>query len=35
MKKELIELRVNGRRHEVALESSALLLDFSAGPVID
>ena len=27
MKKELIELRVNGRRHEVALEPSKLLLD--------
>src|ERR1700675_4147446 len=27
MKKELIELRVNGRTHEVALEPSALLLD--------
>ena len=27
MKKELIELRVNGRRHEVAVEPSKLLLD--------
>src|SRR5712692_11323615 len=27
MKKELIELRVNGRTHEVAVEPSALLLD--------
>jgi carbon-monoxide dehydrogenase small subunit len=27
MKKELIELKVNGRRHEIAVESSALLLD--------
>jgi aerobic carbon-monoxide dehydrogenase small subunit len=27
MKKELIELRVNGRRHELAIEPSALLLD--------
>ena len=27
MKKELIELRVNGRAHELAIESSALLLD--------
>ena len=27
MKKELIELRVNGRRHEVAVEPNALLLD--------
>ena len=27
MKKELIELRVNGRTHEVAIEPSALLLD--------
>ena len=27
MKKELIELRVNGRTHEVAAEPSALLLD--------
>jgi len=27
LKKELIELRVNGRAHEVAVESSALLLD--------
>src|SRR5438067_1996651 len=27
MKKELIELRVNGRSHELAIESSALLLD--------
>jgi aerobic-type carbon monoxide dehydrogenase small subunit (CoxS/CutS family) len=27
MKKELIELRVNGRRHEVAVEPSELLLD--------
>src|SRR3982074_1323656 len=27
MKKELIELRVNGRPHELAIESSALLLD--------
>ena len=27
MKKELIELRVNGRSHEVAVEPSALLLD--------
>lgn len=27
MKKELIELRVNGRRHELAVESSELLLD--------
>src|SRR5678810_824657 len=27
MKKQLIELRVNGRRHELALEPSALLLD--------
>jgi aerobic-type carbon monoxide dehydrogenase small subunit (CoxS/CutS family) len=27
MKKELIELRVNRRAHEVAIESSALLLD--------
>jgi aerobic-type carbon monoxide dehydrogenase small subunit (CoxS/CutS family) len=27
MKKELIELRVNGRRHELATEPNALLLD--------
>jgi len=27
MKKELIELRVNGRRHELAVEPSELLLD--------
>jgi aerobic carbon-monoxide dehydrogenase small subunit len=27
MKKELIELRVNGRRHELAVEPNALLLD--------
>ena len=27
MKKELIELKVNGRRHEIAVEPSALLLD--------
>ena len=27
MKKELIELRVNVRAHEVAMETSALLLD--------
>ena len=27
MKKKLIELRVNGRSHEVAIESNALLLD--------
>ena len=27
MKKELIELRVNGRTHELAIEPSALLLD--------
>jgi aerobic-type carbon monoxide dehydrogenase small subunit (CoxS/CutS family) len=27
MKKELIELRVNGRMHELAIEPSALLLD--------
>ena len=27
MKKELIELRVNGRRHELAVEPSKLLLD--------
>lgn len=27
MKKELIELKVNGRRHELAVEPSALLLD--------
>ena len=27
MKKELIELRVNGRRHELAIEPSKLLLD--------
>ncbi len=27
MKKELIELRVNGRSHELAVESSKLLLD--------
>ena len=27
MKKELIELRVNGRRHELAIASSKLLLD--------
>jgi len=27
VKKELIELRVNGRRHELAIEQSALLLD--------
>ena len=27
MKKELIELRINGRTHEVAIEPSALLLD--------
>jgi aerobic-type carbon monoxide dehydrogenase small subunit (CoxS/CutS family) len=27
MKKELIELRINGRRHELAIEPSALLLD--------
>src|SRR5678810_350533 len=27
MKKELIELKINGRSHELAIESSALLLD--------
>jgi aerobic-type carbon monoxide dehydrogenase small subunit (CoxS/CutS family) len=27
MKKELVELKVNGRAHELAIESSALLLD--------
>src|SRR5579859_4295627 len=27
MKKELIELKVNGRKHELAIEPSALLLD--------
>ncbi len=27
MKKELIELKVNGRRHELAIEPNALLLD--------
>ena len=27
MKKELVELRINGRPHELAIESSALLLD--------
>src|SRR5437764_15346576 len=27
MKKELIELKVNGRRHEVAIEPSKVLLD--------
>jgi len=27
MKKELIELRVNGRKHELAIEPSELLLD--------
>ena len=27
MKKELIELHVNGRRHELALEPNTLLLD--------
>ena len=27
MKKELIELRVNGRSHEIAIEPNALLLD--------
>src|SRR5881227_4497592 len=27
MKKELIELKVNGRRHEIAIEPSKLLLD--------
>ena len=27
MKKELIELRINGRAHELAIEPSALLLD--------
>src|ERR1700738_818047 len=27
MKKELIDLRVNGRQHELAIEPSALLLD--------
>ncbi len=27
MKKELVELRVNGRRHELAIEPSKLLLD--------
>jgi aerobic carbon-monoxide dehydrogenase small subunit len=27
MKKELVELRVNGRRHEIAIEPSKLLLD--------
>jgi carbon-monoxide dehydrogenase small subunit len=27
MKKQLIELRVNGRAHEIAVESNALLLD--------
>ena len=27
MKKELIELRVNGREHELAIEPSELLLD--------
>jgi carbon-monoxide dehydrogenase small subunit len=27
MKKELVELRINGRRHELAVEPSALLLD--------
>ncbi len=30
MKKELIELRVNGRSHELAFEPSKLLLDVSA-----
>jgi len=27
MKKELVELRVNGRDHEIAIEPSTLLLD--------
>lgn len=27
MKKELVELKINGRAHELAIESSALLLD--------
>jgi len=27
MKKEIVELKVNGRAHELASESSALLLD--------
>ena len=27
MKKELVELKVNGRRHELAIEPSAILLD--------
>ncbi len=27
MKKELVELKVNGRTHELAIEPSALLLD--------
>ncbi len=31
MKKELIELRVNGRRHELALQPNSLLLDVLRG----
>jgi carbon-monoxide dehydrogenase small subunit len=31
MKKELIELKVNGRHHEIAVEPSALLLDALRG----
>jgi carbon-monoxide dehydrogenase small subunit len=31
MKKELIELKVNGRRHEIAVEPSTLLLDALRG----
>ncbi len=27
MKKELVELKINGRMHEVAIEPSSLLLD--------
>lgn len=33
VKKELIELRVNGRTHEVAVEPSALLLDVLRQPL--
>ncbi len=33
MKKELIELRINGRTHELAIEPNKLLLDVLApGP---
>ncbi|MGD1023481.1 MAG: hypothetical protein ABR880_11915 [Candidatus Sulfotelmatobacter sp.] len=30
MKKELVELKINGRRQELAIEPSALLLDNEA-----